>query len=190
MDGLPQFTKLLFRQWWFAAIALLGLVSTLATFLPAYYARFAVSRWAILLALVAALYIASFRVYKAKGEECRGDIAELRREISALSVKPYDEQKRAAAEQILNRCSIRQRDLLRWLLVRERPTAQRVQASTKLSPAEVSRDIQDLERDDIVHRDEDHLQGIIRFFVDPVWVPVFRDLLFPRKEQSSPPFYD
>jgi len=196
MDDLRQFTRLLVRQWWFDVIALLGLLSTVATFVPAYYPRFAVPRWAVLIAFAAALFVASFRVYKEEvkrgaleASKAKETVAQLQREVVALRVRPYDDQRRSVAEQMLGGYSIRQRDLLRYVLVHTDPTVHKINGSTKLSPEEVNRDVQGLERDDVIRRDEDLLRGVVRFSVNQAWAAVFQDLLLPRRETQDPAFY-
>lgn len=51
--------------------------------------------------------------------------------------------------------------------------------------------MQGLEQQGVLLRDEKDsgLRGIIRFSVNPTWVVVFEDLLFPRTENCEPPFY-
>lgn len=191
--NVTRFLALLFRQWWFAALTVLSAISTVSTFIPAFYGRFAVPRWVPLLGFIVAFFIASFRVYRTEQSARIQDqrtaddrIAQLEQQ---LATRPYDEEKRAAAEQSLARYSVRHRDLIRFLLVHENPTAQIVRAASRLNDQESLEVIRLLERDDVIRRTEDHLSGITRFFVSPNWVDVYRDLLFPRDEQENPQYY-
>ena len=193
---LSRFVGLLFKQWWFTTLAVLGVISTLATFVPAFYTRFSVPRWAGLLALMIAFFVASFRVYaderrrnNDEGKVARDRISELEQQVSTLSIRPYDEQKRTAAHQTLARCSVRERDLLRYLLLHGKPMAQNVRIASRLNDNDSNEVIRQLVRYDLVRRDEDELHGITRFFVNPDWVEVYRDLLFPRNEPENPSYY-
>ena len=168
-------------------------MSTASTFIPAFYSRFAVPRWVPLLGFMLAFFIASFRVFRAaesariQDQRTAGDrIAQLQKQ---LATRPYDEQKRAAAEQSLARYSVRYRDLIRFLLVHENPTVQIVRAASRLNDQELQEVIRLLERDDVIRRTEDQLLGITRLFVNPSWVDVYRTLLFPRAEQENPSYY-
>lgn len=143
-----------------------------------------------------AFFVASFRVYaderrrnNDEGKVARDRISELEQQVSTLSIRPYDEQKRTAAHQTLARCSVRERDLLRYLLLHGKPMAQNVRIASRLNDNDSNEVIRQLVRYDLVRRDEDELHGITRFFVNPDWVEVYRDLLFPRNEPENPSYY-
>ena len=107
----------------------------------------------------------------------------------AKNRRPYDEHRREAAAQLLQRYSVQQRDLLRFVSLHANPTANTINQSTRLTAQEVRQDIQHLEREDILPRHEDNLRGVVRFSVNQGWSSVFQDVLFPRYEPEDRPFY-
>jgi hypothetical protein len=93
-----QFAKLLLSQWWFTALAILSVISTASTFVPAFYAHFSVPRWIPLAVFGIAFFVASFRVHlkeSAEIEVLKSKIASLKnpmqrakKVLSVLTHKP------------------------------------------------------------------------------------------------------
>lgn len=190
LHDFKSYLSLLFRQWWFTGIAIFSGISTISTFVPSFYAHFAIPRWVPLAVLLASFLAASFKVYLSESQAHVSAVGTLRDEMAALKVRLYDEHKRATAERMLQGYSDRQRDLLRFVLTHGRPNQSVLNQGTRLSPEEQRRDLQPLERDGLILRDESQsgLRGIITFWVAEDWTEVFQDLLFPRRENSEP-FY-
>jgi hypothetical protein len=88
MNALNEYLKLLFRQWWFLAFAILSVISTVSTFVPAFYSRFAVPRIVPFLVFFVAFFVASFRVYSHESEAHASEVAALKAKIAALTVNP------------------------------------------------------------------------------------------------------
>ena len=85
-----------------------------------------------------------------------------------------------------------QRDLLRYILMHENPTAQMIHGATRITPEQVShQDLQPLEQQGILVRDSGKagILGIVRFSVAPAWAEVFKYVLYPRRENVEPPAY-
>jgi hypothetical protein len=93
-----QFAKLLLSRWWFTALAILSVISTASTFVPAFYAHFSVPRWIPLAVFGIAFFVASFRVHLRESAEIdalKSEIASLKnpmrrakRVLSVLTRKP------------------------------------------------------------------------------------------------------
>jgi hypothetical protein len=107
----------------------------------------------------------------------------------AKNRRPYDEHRRQAATQLLQRHTVRQRDLLRLVSVHGNPTAYTINQSTRLIAQEVREDIRQMEVEDILIRHEDQLHGVVRFSINEGWTQVFQEVLFPRNEHEDQPFY-
>lgn len=188
-------TRALLRSSAVNIVTILGYVSTASTFLPVMAVVRPYLRPFGLALIIIGIFRGAQSVLKEKTNEFRdvvvakdADIAALNEQIARLSARPYDEQRRTVAQQTLDGCSTRQRDLLRYLLLHGNPTGQNIHRASTMNDNDTVAIIQQFERCDLVRRDEDQLQGIVRFFVNPDWAEVYRDLLFPRDEPENPHF--
>jgi hypothetical protein len=91
-----RFAKLILSQWWFTTLAILSLISTALTFVPAFYGHLVVRRWIPLAVFGIAFFVASFRVHLKESAE----VDALKNEIASLK-NPAVEQRRRA-ERILS----------------------------------------------------------------------------------------
>jgi hypothetical protein len=113
-------------------------------------------------------------------------IHELEAEIARLQIRPYDADRREAARRLLQNLSFQERDLLRFLLNRQRTTAFIINGATQLDQRETQRLLRGLVNQDLIGREEDNNLGIVSYWVLPQWSELFQDLLFPRDEQVQP----
>jgi hypothetical protein len=201
VQELGQFTKRLFHQGWATVLVLFGLISTASTYVPAFYSRYAVPRWVPLLLFVCSICVAAFKVYLderrryfAELSRFESRVAELGSRVVELSVRSYDQQKLAEAKRMTEGYTRNQRDLLRYILTHGNPTTSMIARSVKppLDQYQYYRqDVEPLEQWGILVRDssKNASEGINRLFVAPAWVEVFKDVLFPRRENIEPPAY-
>jgi hypothetical protein len=190
---LRQFTSLLFRQWWFTAFAILAVISTVSTFVPAFYSRFFVPRLVPLLVFVITFFAATFRLFCFQNRDHSLEVSKLKGDIERLRGGSFDGQKLAQAQRTVESYTSNQRDLLRYLLMHDNPTAAMIHGATRITPEQVyHQDLQPLEQQGIVVRDASKagLLGIVRFSVTPAWAGVFKYVLYPRRENVEPPAYE
>jgi len=115
------------------------------------------------LAIVCAIYT-SYRIWLTE----RLRVETLTHELGERqNRRPYDDERQGRAQRLLEGCSVRHRDLLRFVLLHQSPTAQAINGSTKLSSQEVTQDIQQLEREDILRREERRVERLYQIFRDP-----------------------
>ena len=113
-------------------------------------------------------------------------IQELMQEVARLQIRPFDAARREAGQAILNNLTVQHRDLLRFLVRRGRTTAFVINGATQLDQAETRRLLDQLRGQDLIGREVDNMNGIVYFWVNRNWSPIFEDLLFPRNEQVFP----
>jgi hypothetical protein len=114
------------------------------------------------------------------------EIADLRAQMSR---RPYDDSQRAAAENRLMQVNVAAKDMLRFLLQFDRVEASRLEAaagmSTTLYRETLNRTVAArlIEREEVPRPGRAGLDSY--WFVQPAFVDVLRDLLFPRQEPED-----
>ncbi len=130
--------------------------------------------------------------------ECREQIrqrdSEIRRlndQVTKLSVKPYDDAQRKAAEDKLRKSNVTERDLLRFLLQRGRVEHEALVERCQVAEQLRSHALTNLMREGLILRGEERstVRMVAYWEINPQFRDALRDLLFPRQEQDSLPHF-
>jgi hypothetical protein len=168
-SDLKQYLSLLRGQLWFTALAILSFVSTVSTFVPAFYSRFYVPRWVPFLVFIVAFFVANLRLYRSQKKSSSSEVVALKREIDMLQGGSFDGQKRAQAQKMVEGYTSNQRDLLRYILTHGNPTVQMICGATRITQEQVSRnDLQPLEQQGILLRDAKE-RGLLACIIHQRW---------------------
>jgi hypothetical protein len=124
-------------------------------------------------------------VLKTEIANSQSEVLRLRQEVDRLSIRPYDEQKKASARATLALLSSLERDLLRFLLMNGECRTDVIYLNRQ--QPEIPFDINALQqawRCGLAVRNDDDspITGFSRYSINPTWHEVLNDLLFPRDE--------
>lgn len=174
------FVRALFRTIW----TYLAIASTLLTFLPlpANWRRAVPFGFALL--FVVSAYRAAWSIQRKHDEEQE----RLRARVTALQVRPYSAEQEKLVDDKLLRCSITERDLLRFLLQRGRTESEKLAEECRQGQTACSNGVLRLAGEGLVSRVEEPRCGRsgtrLLFEVNPAFAEVLRDKLFPRNEHD------
>lgn len=167
----------------------LAILSTVATFVFLPRQRF----WTIPIGVAFVVVFAAFRAVRIVRAETDAEISRLQDENARLKVKPYDSDRLHLVEEKLRDRSALEKDLLRFLTLRGESDGYSIHRACPSGGDYCAQALESLTKLGLINKHDDNsarpVQIISYWKVNPNFVDVLKDLLFPRPSSEGPPSF-
>lgn len=178
---------------------LLSAISTVLTFFPMPTTLHKLLPYATLVGFILSAYRAGWLLHKedeAKWEDSRESlkkqVGDLQANLATAHIRPYDSDHRQLTERKLSGMTVRERDLLRFLLHRGRTETTDVRAAWSGPALDTDQLLNVLKASGFVNMENQQTQNAARILafwqINANYVDVLSDLLYPRVENDPGQF--